>query len=212
MKLLGRRTSVNVQKVAWTLAELGVDHETVEMGGVFGGLDTPEYRALNPIGKVPTLIDGGLCVWESNAIVRYLAGAYGEGGFGGQDIAGRTRADIWMEWFQNNVYAAFTSVFHNTVRLPPSQRDPAARAAGLGVVTEAFRLLEARLSEGDFLAGDRLTMGDIPAGSALFRYYTMEIERPELPALAEYYARLCERPAYREHVMVSYDSLRMPGD
>lgn len=212
MKLLGRRTSVNVQKVMWTLGELDLSVEQVDLGGQYGGLDTPEYRALNPTGKVPTLIDGDLTLWESNAIVRYLVAAYGKGRLGSASPAEMARADMWMEWVQNGVYADFITVFIHGFRLPPSQRDMALCEAALGRLNESMALVEARVSTQDYMEGAELSMGDIPVGACLYRYYTMEIARPDLPALAAYYDRLCAREAYRSHVMVPYDVLRLPGD
>lgn len=212
MKLLGRRTSVNVQKVLWTLAEQGLEVEQVDLGGPFGGLDDPEYRRLNPLGKVPTLIDGDLAVWESNAIVRHLARTQADGRLAGATDADRARADIWMEWFQNNVYPHYMTVFVQAFRLPRLQRDAATLAAALERLTESLALIDRHLSDHAFVAGDQLSMGDIPVGASLYRYFTMEIDRPDLPHLTAYYDRLCARPAYADHVMVSYESLRLPGD
>ncbi|WP_323764826.1 glutathione S-transferase family protein [Marinovum sp.] len=212
MRLWGRKTSVNVQKVLWMLEELGLDYERRDAGGAFGGLDTEEYLAMNPTRKVPTLQDGELVIFESNAVVRYLAQAYGDGALAGATAADRGRADMWMEWFQNNAYSDFIALFYQLVRLPQSQRDPAKRDAAIAALTGQFAVLESRLSDQPFVAGDRLSMGDIPVGAALYRYYTMEFERPALPALAEYYERLGRREAYRATVMTSYASLRPTAD
>lgn len=212
MRLWGRKTSVNVQKVLWALEELGLDYERLDAGGAFGGLDTSDYVAMNPMRKVPTLQDGDLVIWESNAVVRYLAQAYGDGALAGNHPADIGRADMWMEWFQNNAYADFIALFYQLVRLPRSQRDPARRDAAIAALTRQFEVLEKRLSDQPYVAGDRLSMGDIPVGSALYRYYTMEFDRPALPALAEYYDRLGQREAYRTTVMTSYASLRPATD
>ncbi|GAA6200154.1 glutathione S-transferase family protein [Aquicoccus sp. SU-CL01552] len=208
MRLWGRTTSVNVQKVLWALEELGLTYDRLDAGGAFGGLDTQDYQAMNPTRKVPTLQDGDLVIWESNAVVRYLARAYGDGVLAGGSSAETGRADMWMEWFQNNPYPHFIALFYQLVRLPPADRDPAARDRAIAAVTENFAVLDARLSDQAYVAGDRFTMGDIPVGAALYRYYTMEFDRPDLPALAAYYDRLEQRRAYRETVMTSYESLR----
>lgn len=212
MRLWGRKTSVNVQKVLWALEELGLTYDRLDAGGAFGGLDTPEYIAMNPTKRVPTLVDGDLVLWESNAIVRYLAHAYGDGALAGATPADAARADMWMEWFQNNAYGDVIALFYQTVRLPRSQRDPAARDRAVAALSKTFQLLETRLSDQPFVAGDRLSMGDIVVGSSLYRYYTMEFDRPDLPALAAYYDRLKTRAAYRSTVMTSYDSLRPAED
>ena len=207
MRLWGRKTSVNVQKVLWALEELGLDYERLDAGGAFGGLDDPAYLAMNPMRKVPTLVDGDLVIWESNAVVRYLARTYGDT-LAGRDAAESGRADMWMEWFQNNPYSQFIALFYQMVRLPQDQRNANTRDHAVKVVSEQFAILDKHLSGRPFVAGDQFTMGDIPVGSALYRYYTMEFDRPDLPALAAYYDRLSQRKAYRETVMTSYDSLR----
>ncbi|WP_417523671.1 glutathione S-transferase family protein [Marinovum sp.] len=209
MRLWGRKTSVNVQKVLWALEELSLDYERLDAGGAFGGLDDPAYLAMNPMRKVPTLVDGDLVIWESNAVVRYLARAYGDT-LGGRDAVEAGRADMWMEWFQNNPYPQFIALFYQLVRLPRAERDAAKRDHAIKVVSENFTILDRHLSDRDFVAGEAFTMGDIPVGSALYRYYTLDFDRPDLPALAAYYDRLSQRAAYRETVMMSYDSLRAP--
>lgn len=208
MRLWGRKTSINVQKVLWTLEELGLPYERTDAGGEFGGLDTPEYVAMNPTRRVPTLQDGDLVIWESNAVVRYLARTYGDGQLTGTTGAMAARADMWMEWFQNNVYSDFIALFYQTVRLPRSQRDPARKQQAVDALTGRFRLLEETLSDQPFVAGDRFSMADIVIGASLYRYHTMDFDRPDLPALLEYYERLAQRDTYRKTVMVSYDSLR----
>ena len=208
MRLWGRKTSVNVQKVLWALEELGLDYDQRDAGGAFGGLDTQEYLALNPTRKVPTLQDGELVIWESNAVVRHLAREHGGGVLAGSDPAETARADMWMEWFQNNPYPHVIALFYQLVRLPEAKRDAATRDQAIAALSGHFAVLDQRLSDQPFLAGDRLTMGDIPVGAALYRYYSMPFERPDLPALAAYYQRLSQRQAYRDTVMTSYDSLR----
>ncbi len=208
MRLWGRTTSVNVQKVLWMLEELDLTYDRLDAGGAFGGLDTPDYLAMNPTRKVPTLQDGELVIWESNAVVRYLAQAYGDGILAGDSPVETGRADMWMEWFQNNPYRHFIALFYQLVRLPQSERAPEKRDRAIAALTENFAVLESHLSDQPFVAGDRFTMGDIPVGAALYRYYTMEFDRPDLPALAAYYDRLEQRQAYRDTVMTSYDSLR----
>lgn len=212
MRLWGRKTSVNVQKVLWALEELNLTYDRLDAGGAFGGLDTPEYAAMNPTRKVPTLQDGDLVIWESNAVVRYLAHAYGGGALAGATPVDDGRADMWMEWFQNNVYPHFIELFYQTVRLPQSQRDPAKRDAAVAGLLTQFQTLETHLSERPYLAGESFSMGDIVVGASLYRFHTMDFDRPALPAIAEYYDRLAERDAYRRTVMTSYDSLRPAED
>lgn len=208
MRLFGRATSVNVQKVLWTIEELGITCERIDLGGAFGGLDSADYGAMNPNRRVPTLIDGDLTLWESNAIVRYLANSHGGGALAGANVRDIARADMWMEWFQNNCYAHYIALFHQTVRLPESQRDPIKRDHAAAALAASFEVLNTHLGDHKFVAGDRLSMGDTIVGSSLYRYYTMDFEREDLPDLAAYYDRLCQREVYQNTIMTSYDSLR----
>ena len=209
LKLWGRRTSINVQKVLWVLAESGLEASREDVGGSFGGLDTDGYAAMNPTRRVPTLRDGDLVLWESNAICRYLVDRHG-GPLRQQGPAARAQADMWMEWFQNAVYAPFITTFHQTVRLPPADRNPDMLAAALDDLHDRFGIFEAALGGNDFILGDRLCLGDIPFGSCLYRYFTLDIPRRSFPRIEAYYDRLVQNPVYREAVMVDYSSLRAP--
>lgn len=208
LKIYGRRNSINVQKVMWAVGELGLAHERIDVGGPFGGLNTPEFLAMNPLGRIPVIDDGGTIIWESHAIVRYLAAKYGAGSLWAEDPAVRSIADRWMDWAQADLYPAFFGVFAGFFRTPESQRNwPAIRAA-LARCGNLYRILDKQLADQPYLAGDTLTMGDIPAGATLFRFYGMEIERPHLPNLERWFTRLQERAAYREHVMIPFEDMR----
>lgn len=209
MIVWGRDTSINVQKVAWVLAETGLSYEQIQAGGAFGGLKEQKYLAMNPNGRVPTLIDGELTLWESNAICRYLVDTYG-GNLACDGAGEKAQADMWMEWFQSTVYTAFIAMFYQTVRLPTAERDATVLNNTLEKLHNAFQIAETTLSSHPYLTGERLTLADVPFGSCLYRYFTVEIQRPNWPALEAYYARLVARPAYQEKVMVDYSSLRAP--
>lgn len=208
MRLWGRATSVNVQKALWALEELGLAYERIDAGGAYGGTDTPEYRSMNPNRLVPTLQDGGLVLWESNAIVRYLADAYGRGRLRPDDPKTAAVADQWMDWQQTTLAGCMNPLFWETVRKPPSQRSPERAKELLEQCCRQLGVLDALLAGQEWLAGDAFSMGDIPAGAMLWRWYTMDIERPDLPNLARWYARLSARPAYKAAVMTSYEALR----
>jgi len=208
LKLWGRRSSINVQKVLWTLAELGLPFEQIDAGGRFGGLDTAEFRARNPHGRIPVIDDDGALVWESNAIVRYLAARYSTGGLWPESAAERAVADQWMDWCGAGLQPAFMGFFWNWYRTPESQRDAARNAALLAVAHQAFAVLDAALVGRPFLAHDRLTMGDIPVGTMLYRYFTLDITRPRHLRLEAWHQALGERPAYRDGVMLPYDELK----
>ena len=205
----GRSTSSNVQIVMWALAELGLDVDRLDVGGAFGGTATPEYRAMNPNGLVPTLRDGDLTLWESAAILRYLGAEYGDAQFWPREPAARAPVDKWAEWIKTTFGPALmTGVFWPLIGVPEAKRDPAAIAAGVAKLTPLAQMLDVRLADGAYLGGGDICFADIVVGTPLFRYFTLDFDRPATPRLAAYYQRLTERPAYAAHVMVSYDSLR----
>lgn len=208
--LYGRADSSNVQAVTWTLAELGLPCQRHDIGHRFGGTDTPEFIALNPNRTVPVLIDGeGPALWESAAIVRYLASRYAPESFWPADPLARADTDRWAEWAKVNVNLPFGgTIFYPMVFQSADKRDNAAVTRALAALSAKLQIAEARLADRRFMMGDDLTLADIHMGNLLYRYHTLEIDRPALPALSAYYQRLCDRPAYAEHVMVSYDALR----
>ena len=204
----GRRNSFNVQKVLWLTGELALDHTHIDAGGGFGGLDTPDFVAMNPHQKVPVIRDGDAVLWESQAILRYLAARYGHGSFWHDDPARRAPVEQWMDWSQTTLQPAFlTGIFWGFYRTPAAQRNSIAIEASLKRCTACMLQLERQLGEHKFLLGDELSLADIPAGCHLYRYFNLDIERPDLPRVTAWYARLVERPAYREHVMLPFDDL-----
>ena len=167
------------------------------------------YLALNPNAVIPTLEDEGTVVWESHAIVRYLAARYGAGSLWPEDPAIRSRADRWMDWHHTTLYPQLFPVFWGLVRTAEKDRDKTAIALAVKRAGYYYERLDEEMAGQVFVAGNELTMGDIPLGSTLYRYFTLPIERPELPHVEKWYARLQEREAYREHVMVSYEDLQV---
>ncbi len=209
LKIWGRRNSANVQKVLWLAAELGLEYEQMDVGGRFGGLNEPAFRALNPHGRIPVLQDSALMVWESHAILRYLAARYSDERFWPHDPALRSKSDQWMDWAQTSLQPVFLNgVFWGFYRTPEAQRDWPAIRKSLQACGDQLRLIDALLSRQPFLGGEDFSLADIPAGSLLYRYFELEIDRPSLPNVASWYARLRERKTYRENVMIPFDELR----
>lgn len=205
----GRRSSFNVQKVLWLAEELGLAYEHIPAGGSFGLLETEAFRAMNPHGKVPVLRDGDVVVWESHAILRYLAARYGGPAWWPQAPGARAAADGWMDWAQTSLQPDFLmGVFWGWYRTPAAERDMTAVARSLAHCAGHMRLLDARLAERPFLLGEALSLADIPAGTALYRYFELEIERPALPHVQAWYERLQARPGYRNGVMVPFGELK----
>ncbi|HKQ30269.1 MAG TPA: glutathione S-transferase [Burkholderiales bacterium] len=201
LKIWGRTNSANVQKVMWTVEEVGVKHERVEAGMKFGVVNEPWYRDMNPNGLVPTIQDGDFTLWESNAIVRYLASKYADGSLYPKSPEARADADRWMDWCTSTMAPTMGPVFIGLVRTPPEQRDAKAIEAARVKLDQLMSLLDAHLARRRFMAGDSFTMGDIPPGCFVHRWYVLPIERAHYPNLLAWYERLKQRPAFRTHVM-----------
>lgn len=202
LKIWGRKNSINVMKVLWACEELGLPFERVDVGGQYGGNREPAYLAMNPNARVPTIEDDGLILWESNAIVRYLANSYGHPGLMPEDRLQRWCAEQWMDWQQTTLHPPATVLFWGLVRTSPEKRDLAAIETARQSCAEAWEIVDSRLAQSDYLAGNRFSMGDIPLGAAVYRWFTLEIERPSFPHLEEWYQRLCLREGFNQYVML----------
>lgn len=201
LKIWGRNTSSNVQKVMWAVGELKLAHERIDIGGPFGKNREPTYLAMNPNGLVPTLEeDDGFLLWESNTVTRYLAAKHGAGSLEPSESRARALASQWMDWQLSVLGPAISPVFWGLVRTPPEKRDHAAIDAGKAKTTEAMRILDAQLGKTRFVAGDGFSMGDIPVGVMTFRYMRLVPEKPALPNLERWYAALETRESFRTHV------------
>lgn len=201
----GRATSSNVMKVLWGLGELGLPFERIDVGGAFGKTDTPEYRAMNPTGLVPTLQEGAFTLWESNAILRYLGSVHAGGGpLWPAEPHARAQVDHWMDAQQTLMNRPMSQVFWGLVRTPADQRDLKAVAAAIEDTAKAWRYIAAPLERQDFIAGADFTLADIPWGVHAHRWFGIDylgLSRPEIPSLRAWYDRLCQRPAYQQHIV-----------
>ncbi len=207
----GRETSSNVQALMWCIGELGLPYQRHDVGHRYRGNDTPAFLAMNPNGTVPVLRDGGgEPLWETGAILRYLAARYGAGPFWPVDDAARAHIDKWAEWAKINIAMGFTvPIFWRFTRVTPSRQDPAAIARAVAELDNYLDIAEVQLGRGTFLAGNDFTLADIQFGHVLYRYFDIPITRQRRPMLRRYYDALTTRPAFREHVMVSYEELRV---
>jgi len=202
----GRRNSSNVRKVIWCLEELQVPYRSIDAGGAFGVVNEPDYRALNPNGRVPTLKDGELVLWESNAIVRYLCAHYAAGTpWFPADAAERASADKWMDWCTSSLAGPFKPLFWGLLRTPAEQRNQAEIQTALAQCAEQLSLVDQTLARQPWLSGQYLGMGDIPLGAFAYAWFGLPIERPSLPHLHAWYERLQSREAYRKGVMTVLD-------
>ena len=197
----GRSNSINVQKVLWCCEEISLPYERIDAGGAFGVVSTPQYRKLNPNGMIPTIVDDGFVLWESNAIVRDLAEKHAGGTLWPEDRKVRAEADKWMDWQQTTFWAALRPLFMGLIRTPPEKRDPKALEEARLATAQTLTIVDAHLESHTWLAGDSFTMGDIAMGCAIWRWMGLAIERPEMANVARWFDALARRPAYKRIVM-----------
>ena len=199
IKIWGRNTSSNVQKVMWAVEEIGLPHERIDIGGPFGQNREPAYLAKNPNGLVPTLEeDDGFVLWESNAIVRYLAAKHHA--LEPADPRARARANAWMDWQLSVLGPAITPCFLGMVRTPPEKRDHAAIDESKKKTTEAVAILDSELAKRAFVAGDAFSYGDIPSAVMANRYRQLMPERPAFRNFERWFAAIAARPAFKNQV------------
>jgi glutathione S-transferase len=200
LKVWGRKTSSNVQKVMWALGEIGLKYERIDIGGTFGKNKDAPYLAINPNGLVPTLEEeDGFTLWESNSIVRYLAAKH-RSAIEPAEPKARALANQWMDWQLSVVGPAITPVFWGLIRTPPEKRDAGAISAAQAKTLDAMKILDDQLGRSKFVAGDAFSMGDIPVGIMAYRFPQLVPERPQLPNLERWYAELKKRAAFRDNV------------
>jgi glutathione S-transferase len=201
IKIWGRNTSANVQKVMWAVSEIGLPHERIDVGGSFGGNREPAYLAMNPNGLVPTLQEeDGFLLWESNSIVRYLAAKHRAGVLEPSDPRARAQAQAWMDWQLSVLAPAITPGFIGLIRTSPEKRNHAAIEESMKKTKAAVAILDAELGKNAYLAGDAFSYGDIPVAVMANRYRQLVPERPPLPNFERWFAAIAARPAFKDQV------------
>ncbi len=201
IKVWGRNTSSNVQKVMWAIGEIGLPHERIDVGGAFGKNRDAEYLAMNPNGLVPTLEEeDGFTLWESNSIVRYLAAKHKSAVLEPADLRGRALASKWMDWQLSVAGPALTPVFWGMIRTPPEKRNHAEIEDGKKKSTVAMSMMDEQLGKTAYLAGDTFSFGDIPVGIMAYRYRQLVPDRPPLRNFERWYAAISSRPAFKDQV------------
>jgi glutathione S-transferase len=200
IKVWGRNTSANVQKVMWAIGEIGLPHERIDIGGPFGQNREPAYLAMNPNGLVPTLEEeDGFLLWESNAIVRYLAAKHRAGVLESADLHARARANAWMDWQLSVLGPAITPCFWGLIRTAPEKRDYAAIEASKRKTTEAIAILDAELAKSAFVAGDAFSYGDIPSAVMANRHRQL-VPTAGVSNFERWFAAIAARPAFKDQV------------
>ncbi len=208
-KLWGRYSSARTLKVILALTELGIDYQfiqasatmgpggSVEKGNQpFGVVNTPEYETMNPNRRVPTIDDDGFVLWESNSIIRYLGMKYDPELFYGNDIYTFASASRWLDFENNNLIPGQHEVAMELYRLPADKRDPENLKTAIATLEKEFGILESQLAKTEYIAGDKLSMGDVAIGIRTHRWHLFDIERPEMPNVTRYYEAIKARPAF----------------
>jgi glutathione S-transferase len=200
LKVWGRDSSSNVQKVMWAVTEIGLPVERIDIGGAFGKNRDKPYLAMNPNGLVPTIEEeDGYTLWESNSIMRYLAAKH-KSSLEPADLKVRAQAQKWMDWQLTVMGPAILPLFLGMVRTPVADRNMKAIDESRARTGDAARILDDQLAQTRFLAGDAFSYGDIPVGIMVWRYRELVPERPALKNLDRWYAAIAERPGFRQHV------------
>lgn len=202
IKIWGRNTSSNVQKAMWAVGELGIEHNRIDVGGAYGKTKEPAYLAMNPNALVPTLEEeDGFILWESNSIIRYLAGKHDKSGaLEPKDARQRGLASQWMDWQLSVVGPSLTPAFWGLIRTPEDKRDHAAIKASQEKTADAMLILDRQLAKTEYVAGPSFSYGDIPVGVMCYRYMQLVPNRPTTPNLDRWYAAVSTRKAFQDHV------------
>jgi len=193
IKLLGRQTSGNVQKIIFMLEEIGEPYSREDYGRQFSNTTTPEYLALNPNGKVPTLIDGDTVIWESNTILRYLAATKAPG-LTGATPSERSQVERWMDWLLAAVNPGYLSAFVESKK-PSEGRAPDYVAKVKDLIAQ-MAILDAHLAGRDVIALSRMTIADVALGPILKRCAEFPIDRPSMPNLERWLGSLAVRKSF----------------
>ena len=213
LTIWGRPTSARTQKVLWALAETGIEFEMILASGTmgpngsvdkgnepYGVVDTPEYRAMNPNGTVPTIKDGDFTLWESNSVIQYLAMKYAPEPLFGDDLETFASASRWMDWEGNMFLPHQHTLVMHLVRLPPEERDPAQVEGARQALLRPLKIIDSQLAKTLFISGERFTMGDIPIGIRVHRWFLFDLETPDFPNLSRWYEVIRQRPGFLQHI------------
>ncbi|SIT30063.1 glutathione S-transferase family protein [Achromobacter sp. MFA1 R4] len=200
LKILGKASSINVRKVLWTCAELNLPFDREDWGSGFRATTDPAFLRLNPNAMVPVLRDGDFVLWESNSIIRYLAGEHGGSHLYPAAPKPRARVDQWMDWQATDLNRSWSYAFMALARQSPAHQDAGAIEASCQDWARYMRILDQRLAEtGAHVAGEAFTLADIPVGLSVNRWFETPFDKPALPAVAAYYDRLAKREGYRQY-------------
>jgi len=202
LTIWGRPNSVNVQKVMWCLAELELPYSRIDAGMQYGRNDEADYLAMNPNGRVPTLVDGDYVLWESNSIMRYLCMAYGANSpIYPKAPRRRAAVDRWLDWTLSTLQPVDRQVFWALVRTPREKRDMVQIQKDADAAAEVWRIADRVLATRSYIEGDDFSVADIALGAYARRWLGVEgIKRPTLMHLDRWFARLAERAGFVQFI------------
>jgi glutathione S-transferase len=202
LQIWGRANSVNVQKVLWCCRELGVAYERIDAGMQYGRNGDADYLAMNPNGRVPTLLDGDFALWESNAIMRYIALTHGrDSTLYPADPRIRAGMERWLDWTLSTLQPVERPLFWGLVRTPPAERDMTAMQQAADTAAVQWRIIDRQLEGRDYLEGQHLSLADIAVGAYARRWLGVEgVSKPKLPHLQRWFERISARPGFQEFV------------
>jgi glutathione S-transferase len=202
LKIWGRANSVNVQKVLWCLRELDLTYERIDAGMAFGRNTEPDYLAMNPNGRVPTLVDGDFVLWESNSVMRYLVLAYGQGSsIYPNEPKRRAGVDRWLDWTLSTLQPVDRPVFWALVRTPVEKRDMVAIQRDVDAEAVQWRIVDAQVATRRFIEGDDFTIADIALGAYARRWFGVEgVRKPKLANLERWFAQFAARPGFQQFI------------
>ena len=204
----GRPSAYNFQKARWFIEELDIEYKHVNAGGSLGGLDSDEFLAMNPNGRIPVIQDGDQIIWESNTILRYLAAVYSSGDYWSKSPADRSVFERWMDWELSTLQPSFLGLFWSYYRTPESQRDNEKIEHHRKRCEESIKVLDSHLRKNEYVSGGKFGLGDICVGTCFFRYFNMGIEVGSQENVNKWYARLSDRPCYQEIIQAPFDELK----
>lgn len=198
LRVLGRSTSGNVQKVVWLLEELDRPYRREDYGRQFNNTQDPAYLKLNPNGKVPTLVDGDVVVWESNTILRFICNRYGGGSFYPADASARSMVERWMDWQLAALYGPYVGIFKEAKK--PAAERAASWGADAAELKAQLEILERSTSGQPWIAGAEISLADICLGPIVHRCLGFPIDLPGLPAIRAWRDQIAARPAFKKAI------------
>src|SRR5258705_5873898 len=201
IRILGRSNSFNVRKVLWVCDELGIPFEREDWGRGYRSTNDAEFLVINPVGLIPAVIDEGIVLRESNTIVRYLATKHGPDSLYPRDPNDRARVEQWMDWANYETSISLRGAFLGGMLNEPPWNHPWFIDQGRHQITKEIGQLDEHLAlTGPYITGEAFTIGDIPIGFVVHRWFCFNFDEPSDPYVARYYDKLGERAAYRRHV------------